>query len=47
VSIYKRDDSPNYWVNISIPGHRPVQKSTRTANRKLAQEFHDKLKAQL
>ncbi len=47
MSIYKRDDSPNYWVNISIPGRRPVQKSTRTANRKLAQEFHDKLKALL
>lgn len=47
MSIYKRDDSPNYWVNISIPGRRPVQKSARTANRKLAQEFHDKLKVQL
>jgi len=47
VSIYKRDDSPNYWVNISIPGRRPVQKRTWTANRKLAQGFHDSLKVQL
>ena len=47
MSIYKREDSPNYWVNISIPGCKPVQKSARTANRKLAQEFHDKLKAKL
>jgi hypothetical protein len=47
VSIYKREDSPNYWVNISIPGCKPVQKSARTANRELAQEFHGKFKARL
>jgi hypothetical protein len=32
---------------LSIPGRRPVQKSTRTSNRKPAQGLHDKLKSQL
>ena len=28
---HKRKDSPNYWVNISSPGCKLAQKSTRTA----------------
>jgi len=47
MSLYKRKDSPNWWVKITIPGKSPVQKSTGTLDKVAAQEFHDRLKAEL
>ncbi len=44
--IFKRKDSPNWWLKICVSGHR-VQKSTGTTDKQKAQEYHDKLKAQL
>jgi integrase len=46
MSLYKRKDSPHWWIKLSVNGRR-VQKSTGTADRQKAQEYHDKLKAQL
>lgn len=46
MSLYKRKDSSVWWVKITLNG-RIVQKSTGTADKTKAQEFHDRLKAQL
>ena len=46
MSLYKRKDSQVYWVKISIGG-KVVQRSTGTSVKLEAQEFHDKLKAEL
>jgi len=45
MSLYKRKDSQVYWVKISIAG-QVIQRSTGTAVKQQAQEFHDKLKAE-
>jgi len=46
MSLYKRKDSPNWWVKITHGGGC-LQHSTGTFERKKAQEYHDKLKASL
>jgi len=48
MSLYRRKDSPNWWVKLPpIRGESgPLQVSTGTANKRKAQEFHDKLKAE-
>jgi integrase len=46
MSLYKRNDSPHWWVKISHSG-RTIQRSTGTADKSQAQEYHDKLKASL
>ena len=45
MSLYKRGEL--WWVGIKIPNGRRVRKSTGTTNREQAQEFHDRLKAEL
>jgi integrase len=47
MSLYRRKDSPYWWVRIQIPGTEAVQESTRTIDRVAAQEYHDQLTAQL
>ena len=47
MSLYKRKDSPFWWVKITIPGKPPVQRSTGTEDKIAAQELHDSLKADL
>ena len=47
MSLYKRKDSPFWWVKISIGGQPPIQCSTGTSDKIEAQELHDTLKAQL
>lgn len=47
MSIRKRPDSGLWWVDVTSPSGKRVRCSTGTSNRKEAQEFHDKLKAQL
>jgi integrase len=46
MSLYKRKDSPNWWVKLSANG-QTLQRSTGTPDKKSATEYHDKLKAQL
>jgi integrase len=46
MSLYKRKDSPYWWIKLSHDG-RSIQKSTGTFELKKAREYHDKLKAQL
>lgn len=48
MSLYRRKDSPNWWVKLSVPGGgAPIQRSTGIADRKKAQQLHDRLKAEL
>ena len=46
MSLYKRNDSPHWWVKISHSG-TTIQRSTGTEDKPQAQEYHDKLKASL
>ena len=46
MSLFKRKDSSVWWIKITVNG-RTVQKSTGTPDKNKAQEFHDRLKAQL
>ena len=46
MSLYKRNDSPHWWVKICHSG-RKIQHSTGTEDKSQAQEYHDKLKASL
>ena len=46
MSLFKRKDSSCWWVKIIIDG-RKVQRSTGTDDKVKAQEFHDRLKAQM
>ena len=46
MSLFKRKDSPNWWVKFVHNGKR-VQQSTGTSDPIRAKEYHDKLKASL
>jgi integrase len=46
MSLFKRKDSPYWWVKIAHDGRR-IQQSTGTPDKAKAEEFHDKLKASL
>lgn len=46
MSLYKRKDSSVYWCKFSVCGE-VVQKSTGTADKVKAQEYHDRLKVVL
>ena len=46
MSLYKRNDSPHWWVKISHSG-TTIQRSTGTEDKSQAQEYHDKLKTTL
>ena len=45
MSIYLRGKT--YWLRITTPDGQRVRKSTQTTDRRKAQEYHDKLKAEL
>lgn len=47
MSLYKQPGSPNWHVNISVPGQPRLRKSTGTADRTEAQRIHDEWRAQL
>lgn len=44
MSLYKRDKT--YWVSFITPKGERIRHSTGTTNRVLAQEYHDRLKAE-
>jgi integrase len=44
--LFKRKDSTLYWVRFTAPNGERIRTSTGTDNRKQAQEFADRLKAQ-
>jgi hypothetical protein len=46
MSLYKRKDSPHWWVKLAHNGRR-IQQSTGTPDETKAREYHDKLKASL
>ncbi len=46
MSLFKRNDSPYWWVKFPHNGRR-IQHSTGTTDQTKAQEYHDKLKASL
>lgn len=43
MSLYKRGKT--WWVRFSTPSGQQICRSAKTANRQLAQEYHDRLKA--
>lgn len=46
MSLFKRKDSPYWWIKIDHNGRR-IQRSTGTSDKAKAQEYHDKLKVSL
>jgi len=46
MSLYKRKDSPFWWVKLNLNGRR-IQESTGTTDKVKAQELHDRMKASL
>lgn len=46
MSLFKRQDSPYWWVKLAHKGRR-LQQSTGTSDKAKAREYHDKLKASL
>lgn len=44
MSLYKRGNT--WWVDVTTASGQRVRESTETSNRKAAQEYHDKLKAE-
>jgi integrase len=47
MSLYRRKDSPSWWIELTAPDGRRVQQSTKTADKLKAQELHDRLKAEM
>ncbi len=47
MSLYRRDDGEIWWTSFSPPGGPRIRQSTGTADKKAAQEYEDRLKAQL
>lgn len=47
MSLYQRPDSDVWWVNIAVPGHPRLRRSTGTSDRFEAQRIHDEIKAGL
>jgi len=45
MSLYRRSESSNWWVDVSLATGQRVRQSTGTKDKKLALEFHDSLKA--
>lgn len=47
MSLFKRKDSPYWWIKITSASGRRLQQSSGTTDKVSAQELHDKLKASL
>ena len=48
MSLYKRANSPYWWIRLPPTKNelKPLQISSGTANKRQAQQYHDKLKAE-
>jgi integrase len=46
MSLFKRKDSPYYWIKLTV-NERRLQRSTGTDDKQKAREYHDKLKVRL
>ncbi|MDO8960494.1 MAG: hypothetical protein Q7V02_00220 [Methylophilus sp.] len=46
MSLFKRNNSPYWWIKITHNG-RTIQRSSKTTDEAKALEYHDKLKASL
>ncbi len=42
MSLYKRKDSPYWWVKLSVAGQKPIQHSTGTTDKQAAKEYEAK-----
>lgn len=47
MSLYKRKGSDIWWLEISGPDKRRIQRSTGTKDKEKAEELHDRLKAEV
>lgn len=47
MSIYTNKGSPIWWISISRPDRPRIRRSTGTADKKAAQEYHDKVAAEI
>ena len=47
MSLFKRKDSPYWWIKLTARNGRRLQQSAGTTDKVKAQELHDKLKASL
>lgn len=47
MSIYKRKDDGPWWVDIAAPNGKRIRQSSGSYVKKKAQEFHDKLRAEM
>jgi len=45
MSLYKRGNT--WWISITAPNGQRIRRSARTQSREAAQEYHDRLKAEL
>lgn len=46
MSLFKRKDSPYWWIKFTHNGQK-IQRSTGTTEKTLAQEYHDRLRVEL
>lgn len=46
MSLYRRKDSSVWWLKLSVNG-QTIQRSTGTSDKAKAQEYHDRLKAEM
>lgn len=46
MAIFKHPESGFWWLDFRTPDGKRVRRTTRTKDRKAAQEFHDRVKAQ-
>jgi len=47
VPLYKQKGSQNWYINITSPEGRNIRRSTGTSDQRQAQEYHDRLKADM
>lgn len=45
--IYRKNKSPFWWIDIRLPNGKRVRRSSGTENRRQAQEYEDRIKAEL
>lgn len=45
MALYRRGNT--WWVRITAPSGKRIRKSTQTSSKRLAQEYHDRFKAEL